>query len=434
MVQIVTNGDVIGDYSVPINLRKISNEELKKLLLAHEHWLHGDRDRNNRTDLSGLDLSGLNLSQAKLSHSYLKYSDLSKAILTGADLSHADISHVNFEGACLAGANLTEAYAVNAKMTDARFYSCEYVIRGNTNVTYAGEATLKRAKMNGVIFSGADLHQADLSEAKLENAKLIGTRLVGANLSDALVQNADFTDANLLTTNLVNADFQGSSLHCAKIKMANLDNANLRNCRGRYFLDDTSIRGTRFATRAADLYSILRRKYTGPMFFLMLLLTMLAFLPYVLKALAWSYVGIIESKSDAYFNEKITRLEKQLSSDAVATIHAFLKPINIARRDDFAATNVLAIVVGWEEKNRPIAVFMTAMLLLYNLFRGVLTFQMSGLRDAEERSQHSPERNEYERLFYIHLYFLRWFMVVAVLIASWNIIKLLSTVVYIPVS
>jgi len=76
---------------------------------------------------------------------------------------------------------------------------------------------------------------------------------------------------------------------------------------------------------------------------------------------------------------------------------------------------------------------MTAILLLYNLTRGWLTFRISGLRDAEERSQHSPERSEYERLFYIHLYFLRWFMIAAVVVASWNIIKLLCTAVYIPV-
>lgn len=424
-------GNNVGGYILPTELKKIPDEELKNRLSAHERWLEGDKNRDDRIDFSELDLRGVDLSKAKLAYAYLRFSDLSQARLIGTDLSHADLVHVNLEDACLAGAKLTEASLGNARMSGARC-SCQ-VMRGEQRVTHIGKVTLRKATMAGAILTRANFHQADLSGADLQNTDLTGVGLVGADLSAALVQNSNLTGANLLTANLADADFRGSSLHNINLKMVNLDNANLRNCRGSFFLDDTSIRGTRFATRATDPYSILRRKYTGPMFFLMLLLTILAFLPYVLKALAWSYVGIIESKSDAYLSEEMTRLEKQLPPDAVAAVRTLVKRTNIARRDDFTATNVLAVVIGWEEKNRPVAVSMTAILLLYNLIRGYLTFQMSGLRDAEERSQHSPEKGEYERLFYAHLYFLRWFMVVAVLIASWNIIKLLFTVVYIPV-
>lgn len=105
-------------------MRKISDEELRKILNLHEKWLRGEEDGIRAdlgwTDLRNMNLSHTNLSAANLDYAILENSDLSRsdfirtnlscANLKNANLSYATLDHTNFSNACLAGANLKGAY------------------------------------------------------------------------------------------------------------------------------------------------------------------------------------------------------------------------------------------------------------------------------------------------------------------------------------
>ena len=77
-------------------MRKVSQEELAKILEKHKKWIDGDPD-GERANLSGADLSGANLSRADLSWADLSVADLSWADLSGAVLSLADLSRAEID-------------------------------------------------------------------------------------------------------------------------------------------------------------------------------------------------------------------------------------------------------------------------------------------------------------------------------------------------
>lgn len=89
-------------------MRKVSQEELAKILEKHKKWLDGDPD-GERADLSDADLSWADLLDADLSRANLSWANLSGANLSGANLSRANLSGDNLSGANLSWANLSRA-------------------------------------------------------------------------------------------------------------------------------------------------------------------------------------------------------------------------------------------------------------------------------------------------------------------------------------
>ena len=131
-----------------MKLRKITQEELNRIIDDHQHWLKKDYEgwEKMRADLSHVDLSyGVDLSYINLSHANLSY----------ANLIDANLSYANLSYACLRGANLIDA-----------------------NLSYAN---LKGADLRDVNLKDANLSYADLSYADLKGADLRGSDLSGVN-------------------------------------------------------------------------------------------------------------------------------------------------------------------------------------------------------------------------------------------------------------
>ena len=127
----------------------MTNEEIKKMLENHKHWLKEDIDgwEKMRANLRGADLRGANLRGA----------DLRGANLRGADLRGADL-----RGANLRGANLREADLRGANLREAD-------LRG----TDLWEANLREADLREADFREANLREANLREAKIdENTRI----------------------------------------------------------------------------------------------------------------------------------------------------------------------------------------------------------------------------------------------------------------------
>ena len=85
--------------------KKITKEELDRLLRKHKLWLE-DEEGGERLvligyDLSGSDLSGSNLYRSNLYRSNLSGSDLSRSDLYRSNLSGSDLSRSNLDYSCL---------------------------------------------------------------------------------------------------------------------------------------------------------------------------------------------------------------------------------------------------------------------------------------------------------------------------------------------
>ena len=80
-------------------MRKLSREEISKILRKHELWINCD-DNGEKADFSLCDLSGACLSGSDLRWADLREADLSVADLSGADLHEANLSGANLDFAC----------------------------------------------------------------------------------------------------------------------------------------------------------------------------------------------------------------------------------------------------------------------------------------------------------------------------------------------
>lgn len=236
------------------NLRKISDGELATILELHKQWFDSRGREGTRADLSRVDLSRRNLSNVLLQRANLSGANLEGAILRGANLFRANLSgailnDVQLQDAFLARVNLTAAHMRRADLSHEKL--C------------LGEAEFADTDMTGATLINRDFHGSNLQGAIFENSIIAGCDFEQADAEGANFAGAKLQECNFRGTNLAGADLRGTK--------------NLR-------LDSTYIRGARFAIRANDPWSVLRRNYTGTMLMFHLLLVAFFFIPYAIKA------------------------------------------------------------------------------------------------------------------------------------------------------
>lgn len=166
--------------------KRISKEELEKILENHRHYL--------AEDICGwesmkADLARANLSRVDLRESNLKYANLRGAKLNLSNLSEAKLSYADLQGANLSQADLSEA---------------------SFSLTYLGGANLREAYLGGTCLRNADLSDADLRGAKLRRADLRGANLRRADLRDVDLSGAILMDADLRGAKLPDPDVMNS--------------------------------------------------------------------------------------------------------------------------------------------------------------------------------------------------------------------------------
>ena len=208
----------------------------------------------------------------------------------------------------------------------------------------------------------------------------------------------------------------------------------------------------RIEGRANDPWSLLRTKYSGPWFFVHLLLLIAFFTPYAAKFLYLS--GL--SRAQDYLLERAELLDRQGKQferrlSRIAAEHEreapWLRPLAAAvgerRRGTtqsieneltqrYRRTRAVWVLVGWSEAWW---VFVLALVVVvYNACRGVLTLRVNALRDAEERSQITPRLSEYWPPYRVH----RWagrLLYIALGATALNLgYWVWTTMVYVPVS
>ncbi len=195
-------------------LRKVSEEELKRILADHQMWVETDGKEGEHADLSGTDLQeanlrGANLHEANLQNANLQDANLGTANLLRVNLREANLRSANLQGAYLSGANLQGANLASAYLEEA-------------------------------ILTLANLQRASLIESNLQGAVLVEAELQGANLQSAKLQGAQLRLANLQDTDLTQTTFEGSiaaedelagDLKSADLTGADFHNADLSDAR-----------------------------------------------------------------------------------------------------------------------------------------------------------------------------------------------------------
>ena len=215
----------IGLATVPMGSKKISEEELKKVISKHALWLQ-DHDTGKRAELNGyriedVDISGVDLSQA--------------------DLSGSSFTEVKLIGTNLSGARLIGTVFMNVDMTDA--------ILDDVNLQEGdiSHSTLVRMKAHRANFISCIMWDNDFTEAVLS-----ASRFLGAQLCDGKFQGADLSYCDLSFADIDYANFEDAVLkevdlkwtrnsYWASFKNADMEDIDLKGSA----IDDKAVEGAK---------------------------------------------------------------------------------------------------------------------------------------------------------------------------------------------
>lgn len=283
---------------------------------------------------------------------------LEHAKLAMADLQYADLQLTHLERANLREADLRRALLSNAYFEHASF--------SLANLAYAH---LRWSHLEHADLCSAKLQYSNLEGADLENALLITTKLEFANLDGAQLEHADFSGANLKLATFYNA---------------NLDDAILRWTRGILF-DDTKVNRLDIEGNAPDPWSTLRRTYTGPMFFVHLLLLIGFLLPYAAKVLT------LTTTARGYDALRTSLEAGEGVPPGGEVVRTWLEHFDASHTQ----THALWVLLGGTHAWWPLMVITAVIIILYNILRGHLTLTIGVLRDQADRVERTPTLAEY---------------------------------------
>lgn len=167
---------------------------------------------------------------------------------------------------------------------------------------------------------------------------------------------------------------------------SDLDRAVLTNVSGLLF-DYNSIDKILIEGNSKDPWSILRRTYTGPKYILNIILLIAFLLPFIGKA---AYLTALSATQQSLIEISSSIEESTKEIEAISSVlQQSISHIQTSQEQTLA----VAVLLGWTD-----GIFTTlliAVVILYNLFRAYLTFKVSSLREAEDRSKVSPTINQY---------------------------------------
>ncbi|MBK9188061.1 MAG: pentapeptide repeat-containing protein [Phycisphaerales bacterium] len=308
--------------------------------------------------------------------------------LEWADMSGCQLEYSQYVFAHLEHAIFNHAHLTDAVFQDVDLHDAEFVLAKMTRI----HLYTVRAKHS--IFELADLSYAKIIRCTFERACLAKTSLAHADLSGTNLRHALLHDANLRHATLKHADLTNVILDRSSMKYASLDHAILRDARlNKCVMTGASVKeailvmadvrgviGLRFdANRARvlriegnapDPWFTLRRKYTGPMFFVHFGLLLAFVLPYAGKVLALTaadHAGRMLGQATDHLSHSVPIVVEQVGAWRV----------------------LIGLDKGW------LVPVLGAVLLVYNGLRALLTLRVGQLRDAEERSGITPTLVEY---------------------------------------
>ena len=206
---------------------------------------------------------------------------------------------------------------------------------------------------------------------------------------------AHLEHANLLGARLECADARFARFNRSRLELAGLDQANLRGATGVLFncnrADRIEIEGD-----TPDPWSVLRRAYTGPRFFVHLFLLVLFFAPYAIRTAYLTLESRIQTQTFEQLDEigrharRLPTVQRTRTFDEIMSVRA---RVERGFFDSHVSRPAAWVVIGGARGWRPLG--LAIVVILYNAIRAYLTLRVSILRDAEERSGITPALDEY---------------------------------------
>ncbi len=344
--------------------------------------------------LEHANLMAAHLEHAKLNNAHLEHADLYRAHLEHAYLYDTHLEHAKLDMAHLEHANLLRSLFEHANLEDA----------------HLEHANLQSAYLEHAVLRHAHLEHANLDYANLEHANVYCAHFENANLSNAHLEHVYLSSAHLEHT---------------KLFKTNLDRADVRGATGLRF-DRNRVEGIDIEGNAPDPWSVLRRKYTGPLFFVHLLLLIVFFVPYAADAFYLSSV----SNFQTWLVEEYDIMKSKIPD--VKLFHQYNDELKRRIAEDMEEISAWRLLLGLQDGVWSISFGFVFIVIVYNGLRGGLTLRVSSLRDAEERSHITPALKEYWPLFRCHqVTKYLWYVAMLVVVANtghW----LIDTKIHVP--
>lgn len=406
---------------------------MREMVELHRRWLLSDGREGYKAVFIGKDLSA--------HRELLQDADLTRAEFAQANLSNMSLTGTKFLGCQMQQANLT---GVDALMAD---------------------------------FGGANLANAALVGAKCQRANFRGTNLLHADLQRAVLDAADLSRANLRMANMRRTSLKDAILSHADLSVPPVPADNrvitrvLRSiaveigwCQPPFVLDACECIGARFAPYTQDHWSLLRRKYTGSRYAILVAFTMLAFLPLIAQAMLWSTIAKVEAPLRHLVEQEraslvklkalLVRVRQQaeraeaLPESLRRQLDEAIAPLTTAdelqkrqidaslesgetHRSRFTRRTVAGTLLGYGQGTWQVS--FTVLLLFYHVLRALLTFFVAALRDEEERTGVSPALARYSKWWILHVFTTVFLMPLAYGSLAWRLLSILFfTQVYVP--
>ena len=98
-----------------LNLRKISEDDLREILEKHEKWLN-DEDGGEKADMQQSDMQRANMQRANMQRANMKWADMRGVDMQQSDMRGADMRGANMQWADMRGADMQWADMRGADM------------------------------------------------------------------------------------------------------------------------------------------------------------------------------------------------------------------------------------------------------------------------------------------------------------------------------
>lgn len=369
-------------------------DELSDILELHEKWLDNGRptatEKGQRADLSGLNLDGTDFKSRNLSYASFDNSSLVKAIFTDSNLTRATMVNTDLSGAYFDNAALCDVVADAATLANTTFTDA-LLIESRFDGAEISDSHFENADLYNASFRKALIRETDFSGATLNYANFDGVRTHGIVVTATTIDHVSLRKAKLFQANFSDSDFVGCDMRSSSMLDANLHNASLGDCdltradfrvqgHSRFILDRCVVLQTGFSPGGKDLWSILRREYSSGRSWIIFALTLFSLLPAFIEAIRWR--GIMQEM-----------LITPLATGVLPEGYHEYKMWEVV----MAALKGPPILTTMD-----IVLFLTCILILYNLVRSYVTLKIQLLSYEEDRSHITPAEEEYRGYFQLH--------------------------------
>lgn len=196
--------EALKDDKSAIILRKITQEEVDKMLDDASRIKMGDGTHLKTVDLRGYDLTGISfrgrtLSRVLFDNSYLNNADFIRAKVTGCSFAAAIMNEV-----CFRAADIRNCSFCNAKMKSL-------------------DAIMSKIYLSS--FEGANLEGAEFTSSGINNSVFDNAKMRNAKVNLATIGDCSFVDCDLFVVDFSEAYLNNRSIELLrKARIFNLDN------------------------------------------------------------------------------------------------------------------------------------------------------------------------------------------------------------------